>query len=100
MMIKMLALASALSLAAVAAQAQQQQQQQPQQNKLLTPGGELSAGTPGVPVGTTGTTYGLPGGEPFLSTPGGSIPMGAATQQDDPQPAGVRTYNNSYPTDQ
>lgn len=95
-MVRTLALASALVLAAVVVQAQQQQQQQ---TPLLTPGGLLNAGTPGEPVGTTGTTYGLPGGEPLQSTPGGTIPMGASTQEDAPQPAGVATYNNSAPTD-
>ena len=92
-MVRILALASALTSIAMVAGAQQQA-------PLKTPGGMLSAGTPGVEVGTTGTTYGLPGGQPVLSTPGGSIPMGAATQEDNPQQRGVRNYNNSSPTKQ
>jgi hypothetical protein len=87
-MIRTLALLPALVLAGAAAQAQQQSQ------LLKTPGGLLSAGTPGVGIGTTGTTYGIPGAEPQLSVPGGSIPMGAATQEDSPTPSGVVNYNN------
>ena len=89
-MLRMFALIAVMMLTASLAGAQQ-----PQQTKLNTPGGLLSAGTPGVEVGTTGTTYGTPGAAPAPSMPGGSIPMGAATQQDNPRPAGTINYNNS-----
>jgi hypothetical protein len=91
-MVRMFALMAMMMLMASIARAQE-----PRPVPLKTPGGLLNAGTPGVDVGTTGTTYGLPGGSNFQSTPGGTIPMGAATQEDNPQQAGVKVYNNGYP---
>ena len=88
-MMRLLTFVAALVLAATAAQAQQSQTP-----RLNSPGGLLSAGTPGVEVGTTGTTYGIPGATPTLPAPGGSIPMGAATQEDNPRPVGTIDYNN------
>ena len=89
-MVRMFALIAMMMLATSLARAQQ-----PPPTKLNTPGGMLSAGTPGLEAGTTGTTYSIPGAAPVPAMPGGSIPMGAATQQDDPRPAGTIEYNNS-----
>ncbi len=51
--------------------------------------------TPGVPPGTTGTSYGTPGVGAFQSTPGGTVPMGAGTQDQLNLPSSPRNYNNS-----
>ena len=53
------------------------------------------ATTPGVALGTTGTTFGTPGATQLPSTPGGGIPQGAATQNQSLLPRGVQNYNNS-----
>lgn len=66
------------------------------QQSATQPSGALSNKTPGVAVGTTGTTYGAPGAEQKPSTPGGTVPMGAGTQETTNQPAGVHNYNNSF----
>jgi hypothetical protein len=64
-------------------------------------GGYTSRGanTPGVANGTTGTTFGTPGGMPMSSTPGGSIPMAAGTQDAATAPTALPNYNNSLSTD-
>ena len=51
--------------------------------------------TPGVLPGTSGTTYGLPGGSAYDTTPGGTVPMGAATQDKSNMPTNRPNYNNS-----
>ncbi len=81
-----LALAVVLALGGVAAARAQQ---------TGTTGSPLGKGTPGVAVGTTGTTYGTPGAEQASKTPGGSIPMGAATQDTDNLPNNPPNLNNS-----
>ena len=58
--------------------------------------GTLSNSTPGVDNGTTGTTYGVPGAQPAPSTPGGTVPMNAGTQDTASPAAGARNYNNSF----
>ena len=58
-------------------------------------GSTLGKGTPGVAVGTTGTTYSTPGAEPASKAPGGSIPMGAATQDESNLPNNPANFNNS-----
>ncbi len=58
-------------------------------------GSTLGSGTPGVAVGTTGTTYATPGAEQASKTPGGSIPMGAGTQDPDNLPNNPPNLNNS-----
>jgi hypothetical protein len=81
-----LALAVILALASVTvAQAQQ----------TGSTGSTLGKGTPGVAVGTTGTTYGTPGAEQASKTPGGSIPMGAGTQDVSNLPNNPPNLNNS-----
>jgi len=57
------------------------------------------ANTPGVVNGTTGTTFGIPGGGPMSSTPGGTIPMAAGTQDATTAPTALPNYNNSLSTD-
>ena len=85
-----LALAIVLMLAGVAAA----QAQQP--GSIGSTGGNtLGSGTPGVAVGTTGTTFGTPGAEPASKTPGGTIPMGAGTQAPDNLPNNPPNLNNS-----
>ena len=87
-MTKLLAIALGLAFAAaVAAQAQQ--------NGVARRG----ADTPGVANGTTGTTFGIPGGAPMSSTPGGTIPMAAGTQDATTAPTALPNYNNSLSTD-
>ena len=54
----------------------------------------LGSGTPGVAPGTTGTTYASPGAERQPSIPGGSIPMGAATQDTSNLPDSPSDFNN------
>ena len=54
----------------------------------------LGSGTPGVAVGTTGTTYAPPGADQKLPIPGGGIPMGAATQDTSNLPDDPRNFNN------
>lgn len=51
--------------------------------------------TPGVLPGTTGTTYNTPGAYQFQTTPGGTVPMGAATQDRSNLPTNPPNYNNS-----
>ena len=58
-------------------------------------GSTLGKGTPGVAVGTTGTTYSTPGADQASKTPGGSIPMGAGTQDESNLPNNPRNFNNS-----
>ena len=55
----------------------------------------LGSGTPGVAAGTSGTTYSTPGAEQRSSTPGGSIPMGASTQDSSNLPSDPSNFNNS-----
>ena len=55
----------------------------------------LGAGTPGVAPGTTGTTYSAPGAEQQTNTPGGTIPMGASTQDTSNLPSSPSNFNNS-----
>jgi hypothetical protein len=81
-----LALAFVLALGSVAA-AQAQQ--------TGSTGSTLGKGTPGVAVGTTGTTYGTPGAEQTSKTPGGSMPMGAGTQDTSNLPNNPSNFNNS-----
>lgn len=54
-----------------------------------------SRNTPGVMPGTTGTTYDTPGAYQFRTTPGGTVPMGAATQDKSNLPTNPPNYNNS-----
>jgi hypothetical protein len=58
-----------------------------------------STDTPGVANGTTGTTFGIPGGAAMPSTPGGTIPMAAGTQDAATAPTALPNYNNSLSTD-
>jgi len=58
-------------------------------------GSTQGSGTPGVAVGTTGTTFGTPGAEQASKTPGGTIPMGAGTQDTDNLPNNPPNLNNS-----
>jgi hypothetical protein len=51
--------------------------------------------TPGVASGTTGTTYGTPGNLPISTTPGGTIPMAAGTQDTSKAPSALPNFNNS-----
>lgn len=81
-MTKAIVFALAAVLSAGIAQAQQQK-------------GAAPPTTPGVAVGTSGTTFGTPGALQAPSTPGGTIPMGASTQDAANQPGGLRNYNNS-----
>jgi hypothetical protein len=60
-----------------------------------TLGGTLGSGTPGVAGGTTGTTFGTPGAEQTSKTPGGTIPMGAGTQDTTNLPNNPPNLNNS-----
>jgi hypothetical protein len=50
-----------------------------QQTTPPAPYSGLGTGTPGA-IGTAGTTSKTPGAEPAQAVPGGSIPMGASTQ--------------------
>ncbi len=86
-MTKLLALSLGLAFAfAAVAQAQQK-------------GTARGANTPGVANGTTGTTFGIPGGASMSSTPGGTIPMAAGTQDATIAPSALPNYNNSLSTD-
>ncbi len=58
-------------------------------------GSTLRSGTPGVAVGTTGTTFGTPGAEQASKTPGGTIPMRAGAQDTDNLPNNPPNLNNS-----
>ena len=58
-------------------------------------GSTLGKGTPGVAVGTTGTTYSTPGADQASKAPGGSIPMGAGTQDESNLPNNPPKFNNS-----
>lgn len=60
-------------------------------------GSSTSRTTPGVLPGTTGTTYGTPGSNQTQTTPGGTVPMGAATQDKSNLPSNPSNYNNSAP---
>ena len=51
--------------------------------------------TPGVDPGTTGTTYGTPGGLPADPLPGGGIAHGAGSQDASRARVGLTTSNNS-----
>jgi hypothetical protein len=82
----LLALAFVLALGNVAASQAQQ---------TGSTGSTLGKGTPGVAVGTTGTTYSTPGAQQMPQTPGGSIPMGAATQGTSNLPNDPPNLNNS-----
>ena len=82
-MSKTLPFALAILLAAVAGASAQQ------------PGVTPRATTPGVPAGTTGTTYDTPGALPTQTTPGGTVPQAAGTQDKSLRPYTPRTYNNS-----
>jgi hypothetical protein len=85
-MTKLLAVGLGLVFAVGAAHAQQN-------------GMARGAGTPGVANGTTGTTYGIPGGAAISSMPGGTIPMAAGTQDATTAPTALPNYNNSLSTD-
>jgi hypothetical protein len=85
-MTKAMALALAVVSIASAAQAQQTSQQNVR--------GAATSTTPGVAAGTTGTTFSTPGAQQTTSTPGGTIPMAAGTQDIGNQPGGLRNYNN------
>jgi hypothetical protein len=87
-----LVLAIVLVLGSLAAQAQQAGS-----TGGGTPGGSttLGSGTPGVAGGTTGTTFGTPGAEEATKTPGGTIPMGAGTQDTTNLPNNPPNLNNS-----
>jgi hypothetical protein len=64
-----------------------------QQANGSTPNRGLGSGTPGVAVGTTGTTYATPGIEQ-QPAPGGGIPMGAATQDTSNLSSDPSNFNN------
>jgi hypothetical protein len=68
---------------------------QAQQARRRHPGRHLGSGTPGVAIGTTGTTFGTPGAERASKTPGGTIPMGAGTQDTTNLPNNPAHLNNS-----
>ncbi len=85
-----LALAVVLVLAGVTAAAAQQTG-----STGSTLGSTLGSGTPGVASGTSGTTYGTPGAEQTSKTPGGTIPMGAGTQDTTNLPNNPPNLNNS-----
>jgi hypothetical protein len=65
-----------------------------QQANGSTPNRGLGSGTPGVAVGTTGTTYATPGVEQKQPVPGGGIPMGAATQDTSNLSSDPSNFNN------
>jgi len=67
---------------------------QAQQANGSTPNRGLGSDTPGVAVGTTGTTYATPGVEQKQPVPGGGIPMGAATQDTSNLPSDPSNFNN------
>jgi hypothetical protein len=67
---------------------------QAQQATTPAPNRGLGAGTPGVETGTTGTTYATPGAEQRPRVPGGSIPMGASTQDETNLSDSPRNFNN------
>jgi len=81
-----LAIVLGLGVAPAAAQAQQA--------NGSTPNRGLGSDTPGVAVGTTGTTYATPGVEQKQPVPGGGIPMGAATQDTSNLPSDPSNFNN------
>ncbi len=54
--------------------------------------------TPGVTSGTNGTTFSTPGSTPMSSTPGGTIPMAAGTQDSSTAPSALPNFNNSAST--
>jgi hypothetical protein len=83
-----LILAIMLGLGAIAAAAQAQQA------NGSTPNRGLGSGTPGVAVGTTGTTYATPGADQKQPIPGGGIPMGAATQDTSNLSSEPSNFNN------
>lgn len=85
------ALAFAL-VAALAAPAGAQQSTNPSTTNPST-----TRATPGVLPGTTGTTFNTPGAQQALPTPGGTVPMGAATQDKSNRPTDPPNYNNSAP---
>jgi hypothetical protein len=60
-------------------------------------GSSTTRSTPGVLPGTTGTTYSTPGAPQTPSTPGGTVPIGASTQDKSNLPSNPRNYNNSAP---
>jgi hypothetical protein len=60
-----------------------------------TMGGQLSGTTAGAALGTDGTRFGTPGGDVMSPTPGGTIPMGAGTQDSDNPPSTLPVFNNS-----
>ena len=62
-----------------------------QQEQTRTP----TASTPGVAIGTTGTTFGTPGAMQMPTVPGGGIPQAAGTQDPTMLPIGAHNYNNS-----
>jgi hypothetical protein len=86
-MTKLVAMAIGTALAAVTTAAAQQ--------GGAIPGGRPSSSTPGVAVGTTGTTYGTPGANPMSATPGGTVPMAAGTQDMSNAPLALPNYNNT-----
>jgi hypothetical protein len=85
---KRLILAIVMGFAAAPAAAQAQQA------NGSTPSRGLGSGTPGVAVGTTGTTYATPGAEQKQPVPGGGIPMGAATQDTSNLSSEPSNFNN------
>lgn len=66
-----------------------------QQNKEPPPPGALGAITPGVPLGTTGTAFNIPGLQQMPAMPGGGIALGAGTQDEATAPNNLRNFNNS-----
>jgi hypothetical protein len=84
------ALAFAL-MAALAAPVGAQQSTNPSTTNSTT------RATPGVLPGTTGTTFDTPGAQQPRATPGGTVPMGAATQDKSNRPTDPPNYNNSAP---
>lgn len=45
-------------------------------------------------LGTDGTKFGTPGGIVMSPIPGGSIPMGAGTQDSENPPSSLSVFNN------
>ena len=79
--------------AATMATAQQAPIQREQTSSTTMP----TASTPGVAIGTTGTTFGTPGAMQLPTVPGGGIPQAAGTQDPTMLPIGTHNYNNSVP---